>query len=418
MLFLDIRKFQMFEEFVDDYWSTLQTGSPQECITSATNLLNSAITKSEPPAYSALCLLLKHSEISAARAYIEQALFDNFDELYEILLPLLAHVYQRQLDFFNAHLLFSACARLNLFVGLNEWAALEAKNVASGFAEHLFFSDLDSIGLHSLGVRTRALYELSLSDSHKSSKSNATAGKKFPDFIIVGSAKCGTTFLYDLICRSPDVWKQPTKEIHYFTNIYNFGSGFYSRFFQDCPKNKICGEASPDYLDICNPNLSNYVDVAQRIYETTPKTKIIIILRDPALRAISLYNQLVTNKNSTAPRPGNHELNKLTLDTLHEFNGGYCLESGNYIFALRRFMELFGHERTLIIKFSELNNIEKLFEKLSDFLGIIPIGIHDTYDLDRNASANNSDLGTLYEDLRTYYAKSIADINKEFNIEL
>lgn len=199
----------MSEQLVARYWQTLKTGSPPERLAMAQDILASTVPPASPPWYSACCVLLERGQIDGAREQLELALFENFDATHRILLPLLAHVYQRQFDFANAHLLYSVCARLGLLTGENQWAAGEDIRVTCGLAEHLYFSELDTGQLHSLSVRSRALFELALSGSA------TTTAQRLPDFMIVGAAKCGSSFLYDLVCQSPDVWRREPKEIHY-----------------------------------------------------------------------------------------------------------------------------------------------------------------------------------------------------------
>ncbi len=40
-----------------------------------------------------------------------------------------------------------------------------------------------------------------------------------PDFLGIGAPRCGTTWLYSVLGRHPDVWLPPIKEVHYFDSI-------------------------------------------------------------------------------------------------------------------------------------------------------------------------------------------------------
>lgn len=405
----------MSESLIDRYWQTLGTGSPPERLAAAQAVLASDIPCASPPWYSACCVLLENEEIAAARAFLERALFNDFDGTHRTLLPLLAHVYQRQFDFANAHLLYSVCARLGLLAGQNQWAAAEDNRVTCGLAEHLYFSEIDTGRLHSLGVRSRALYELALTAP---ATAVATAAPRLPDFMIVGAAKCGSSFLYDLVCQSPDVWRREPKEIHYYTNYFNFGTPFYARFFTACPDGLRCGEASPDYFDVCNPQLENYADIAQRIHAVTPETRIIVTLRDPALRAVSLYNQIVTNKQGGGPRSGLLELQDLTLKKIERLNHGYCLKSGHYVVALRRFVQLFGRDRVLVLGFPELEDMPAVSAKVCAFLDIRAPQPEALDGLVTNAGKHAPPGKSLYRQLRRYYADSLAELAADFGLRL
>src|SRR6266487_5871402 len=98
-----------------------------------------------------------------------------------------------------------------------------------------------------LGMRNRTL-DLFL-------RSKALAGQlgPLPDFIIIGSQKCGTTFLYDELAKHSCVAPAITKEIHFFDFNFNRGIDWYRACFapprrQTHGQTCITGEASPYYI--------------------------------------------------------------------------------------------------------------------------------------------------------------------------
>lgn len=407
------------DELLVCYWRALEKGTPEEQLALARRVLNSQDIPRDGSAFStAACIALKEGFVEEVRLLIEDTLFCSFDTTYKTLLPLLAHIYQRQFDFLNAHILYSICARLGLFEQA-DWLSVEDAIVACGLAEHVYYTGKKNEAPQSAVVRARALYELALtvnSSTHRCSSS--VRNLRVPDFLIIGSAKCGTTFLYDLISRSPEVWNRQPKEIHYFTNYYNFGSDFYSRFFLPCPQELICGEASPDYFDACNPSLDRYVDTAHRIVKLAPNVKIIIILRDPAYRAISLYNQLSTNDHSNGPRPGNMKLDDISINEIFDYDQGYILESGKYIVPLQRFRDLFSEGQLLVLNFSELMNVKPLSERVWKFLGVKKGLLDASSGLAVNAGGHNTISSSVYHDLRSYYSESLQKLQDEFGISL
>jgi len=104
-----------------------------------------------------------------------------------------------------------------------------------------------------------------------------------PEFLIVGAQKAGTTSLYNCLKQHPDILPATTKEIHYFSQHFNKGLDWYLQHFPLREMRKISGEASPFYL--FHPHS------AKRIASELPDIKIIILLRNPAQRAISHYHQ-------------------------------------------------------------------------------------------------------------------------------
>lgn len=413
------------ENSLTEYWEVLANGTTNEKVAKARAILSTVGVSNADVSYSALCVLLNNGNCAEeVIELLEHALLKNFDGLYKRLLPLLGHAYQRNYDYLNAYLFLSVCDRIGILHGQNAWANSEKKSVVSGLAEHLFFRDFDKNGEASAGVRTRALYELLFTLTRPDEEVIASAESpsislgQDPDFIIVGSAKCGTTYLYDLITRSEHVWARDPKEIHFFTDLYAFGSDFYRRFFSFCPKGLLCGEASPDYFDINNPLLGTGVNIAERIFEIVPKAKLIVILRDPADRAISMYNQLVTNLDGNGPRPGASSLNDLTFDDLESYNNGYILKSGQYCYSLRNFAEKFSSDQLLVLNFDELSELSGLSMKLTNYLGIPPLSFASGGEQRKNKGDHGLPSPELYEQLRSYYSVSLAKLKQEFGVEL
>ncbi len=110
-----------------------------------------------------------------------------------------------------------------------------------------------------------------------------------PDFVIIGAARSGTTHLLGQLNAHPNVLEGP-RETHFFdTHRYTYGLSWYRLRF---PVNKerrdayrkglhpvLTGESSPSYLS--HPN------VPARIARGVPEAKLLVLLRDPALRAAS-----------------------------------------------------------------------------------------------------------------------------------
>ena len=110
-----------------------------------------------------------------------------------------------------------------------------------------------------------------------------------PDFIIIGAARSGTTHLLGQLNAHPNVLEGP-RETHFFdSHRYTYGLSWYRLRF---PVNKarrqayaeglhpvLTGESSPSYL--------SYPNAPARVARGVPAAKLLVLLRDPALRAAS-----------------------------------------------------------------------------------------------------------------------------------
>lgn len=116
--------------------------------------------------------------------------------------------------------------------------------------------------------------------------------RSFPDLIIVGAMKSGTSSLFWYLTQHPKITTGNIKEVHFFDNNYSKGPFWYRSHFPVSDGSIIC-EGSPYYL--------NYPHAAKRIHELIPSAKMIAILRNPTERAISHYYHQVRKERETLP---------------------------------------------------------------------------------------------------------------------
>lgn len=106
----------------------------------------------------------------------------------------------------------------------------------------------------------------------------------YPNFLIVGAAKAGTTSLYFWLNQHPDVFLPSLKEPSYFAPQYQLRIANWDRYlalFQPGKGKKAIGEASVIYMD--DP------ETPRLIHDALGKIKILIVLRNPVERAFSYY---------------------------------------------------------------------------------------------------------------------------------
>lgn len=133
-------------------------------------------------------------------------------------------------------------------------------------------------------------------------RAGARIASDWPDFLVIGAPKSGTTSLYHYLRQHPDIFLSPTrKEGRFFSDIwkgavhwpafYHFDApgsvADYQALFAERRNETRAGDVSPDYLA--------YADIAapQALSLCGPATRIIAILRNPVDRAWSHYLQNV-----------------------------------------------------------------------------------------------------------------------------
>jgi hypothetical protein len=129
----------------------------------------------------------------------------------------------------------------------------------------------------------------------------------FPNFFIVGAARSGTSSLDQYLSQHPEIYIPAKKDIHFFADesfLRCLGPGddrlhkllirdeaSYTQLFAKGAGAKAIGESSAFYL--------YFPDTAERIAQTVPDARIIIILREPVERAYSAYTFLVRDGRET-----------------------------------------------------------------------------------------------------------------------
>jgi len=156
-----------------------------------------------------------------------------------------------------------------------------------------------------------------------------------PNTIAIGPQRCGTTWLQNYFKERKDILlPKGTKETHYFDIYYSKGLDWYRSFFKNAKSFSRVVEIAPTYFE--------KTEVPERIYEDLGNITIICTLRNPMIRAFSLYLHLL--------RFGFTHVNfRTTVD-----KNTLILNSSLYSLHLRRWINIFGKENVLIIFFEDL----------------------------------------------------------------
>ena len=202
-----------------------------------------------------------------------------------------------------------------------------------------------------------------------------------PDFIIIGSMKCGTTSLYYDICEHPCVSPAAYDEIGFFDSNFHLGLNWYRSMFptkrriEDIRRKEgvaITGEDTPFYF--WNPV------AAKRIQKLLPNIKLISILRNPIDRAYSEYQDVVSSESNSPSFETfiENEINTrrkdsslITEENFEIFNqkNSYLLK-GIYVDQLKIWAGLFPKEQIFTLSTENLNSepitaLESVFQYLN-----------------------------------------------------
>lgn len=218
--------------------------------------------------------------------------------------------------------------------------------------------------------------------------------EKLPTFFIVGAQKSGTTFLANFLNLHLSLQSSPIKETDFFTKdiLYNQGLDYYKTYFKCFPFQQTF-DASVNYM--YTPQ------VAKRLYEYQPDTKIIILMRNPIERAFSAWNMFerfyydrkeivikdyFNSLNEPAKSDGIAFLEQAEFPRFNEcikkslaqfalkpntFSEPGILERGLYMSQINNLLQFFEKEQLLFIPYDDLiNDFENIVTTTSNFLGV------------------------------------------------
>lgn len=121
--------------------------------------------------------------------------------------------------------------------------------------------------------------------------SSSNRRRLLPSALIIGVKKSGTRALLEFIRFHPDV-RASGCEVHFFDRHYNKGLRWYRHRMPATNRDgQITMEKTPSYFITR--------EVPKRVYNMNPKTKLLLVVRDPVTRAISDYTQAITKLTTT-----------------------------------------------------------------------------------------------------------------------
>ncbi|HVA79963.1 MAG TPA: sulfotransferase [Candidatus Binataceae bacterium] len=190
--------------------------------------------------------------------------------------------------------------------------------------------------------------------------------RRLPDFIGVGPARTGTTWLHHALASSV-VLPKGTKETSFFSSRYGRGIDWYAWHFRAAGPGSVVGEVCPYFAEPKAP---------ERVAKHLPGCKIICTVRDPVERAWSFYRM---GRYYGALRRSFEE--SLTAQP-------NIAEGSRYAFHLTNWFQRLGRESVLVTFYDELHdNPQAYLDRICGFIGIEPIRVRQDQSAKRSVNA-------------------------------
>ncbi|MGC9524843.1 MAG: tetratricopeptide repeat protein [Limnospira sp.] len=227
-----------------------------------------------------------------------------------------------------------------------------------------------------------------------------------PKFLIIGTQKGGTTSLQAYLEKHPQILGCIKKEVYFWSVLFFRGLDWYLAHFPHLSPgaNFLTGEATPHYLE--------FPEVPGRISKMLPKTKIIVLLRNPVDRALSHYHhwlrfkwekrsfeEAIASELELLSDPANlsHEASPAVRDS-QKF-----LWRGLYFQFLQNWLSVFPREQLLILRSEDLyENPQHIYDRVSEFLEL-PAHQLDEYRRHNPGNYTADRRGSIYSQMRDFF---------------
>ena len=169
------------------------------------------------------------------------------------------------------------------------------------------------------------------------------------DFFVVGSQRCGTTWIDKALRSTGKVFLPENKQTYFFDRNYELGLDWYEKHFESNDGYKCVGEVATGYC------LDGAVDLLAKHY---PEAKIILAVREPVSRAYSNYVKR------------REDYQGLSFEEAM-MSDSDLVERGLYGDMLDRLLKYYPLEQIEVVFFDDLESDPKrFFHQIADFLKI------------------------------------------------
>jgi len=189
-----------------------------------------------------------------------------------------------------------------------------------------------------------------------------------PNLFLVGAPKAGSSLLWTMMKEHKDIFfsTNPEKEINYFSYDELTHNSYYKDY-------KVKSEY--DYLKVFKKGQSvkylvdgsvsyfAYPSIPKKLYEFNSDAKIIVIVRDPVLRAFSHYN--MDKRMGYVTEPFSEYL--MNKDNKYDQYLHQYIENSLYYKHVNNYLEYFDRNQLFILQLEKINDD---FDRLCKFLDI------------------------------------------------
>lgn len=181
---------------------------------------------------------------------------------------------------------------------------------------------------------------------------------RFPDFLVIGAMKAGTTSLYFDLRSNPAIFlpedKEPTA-LAYDAVLDEGGRAKYAKLFDSAKPDQVCGEASTGYSKL--PEIRGVPERALSLLG--PGARIIYLVREPVARTLSHHYHEVTAGTMLG------DVDRAVQEHTR------LIDFSRYAMQLAPWLDRFGPEQIQVVRFEDyVRDRFGVASAICDFLGV------------------------------------------------
>jgi Sulfotransferase domain len=216
--------------------------------------------------------------------------------------------------------------------------------------------------------------------------------------------------------RHPQLLPPIVKEVHYFDQNFDKGSGWYNAHFPTLGQAKAIEDriGAPTFAFDTTPYYLFHPQATERVHSYQPKAKLIALLRDPVLRSWSHYRyekmrgfEPLDAEAALAAEsvrvPNAHHVYGTSREA-HFMHQHYTYSArSEYDVQIERWLTLFPREQMLILRAEDLfSNPRGTLQTVWRFLGV------SQFELDDYGSLNQGEFKKLPEGVESWLQRRLA----------
>jgi hypothetical protein len=159
-------------------------------------------------------------------------------------------------------------------------------------------------------------------------------------FMGIGAQKSGTSWLYEVLSKHPDIDFPGGKEVHFWDAHYPNGVQWYRRLFESA--GRCSGDITPAYAILP-------IQMIREVHAHFPEVRVLFLMRNPIARAWSSARMAVRRAEMQLSEASDQWF-------IDHFRSQGSMQRGDYATCLKNWLSVYPRESFLIARYEQIVN--------------------------------------------------------------